>query len=291
MIRVNAEEIKKAITEKENLRRMGAPALAALVLVLSVFGPEWLARYQDKSTLNQIVVEETDGVSEGYRYMLSSNEKLYLLSECLFRQSRPQSELSRRVRTSSSDAEVDYDGLLGGYAFVVNRQGPSGKEITDEQIFDICNRELETLKERSILPQSVREVEASAYTATLYSAIDVPEPQNNMSVWRISLSTSQQNADKRNRLIDAYIDADTGQIYGFYARTEEPWDEGRAEETVRSWSAYLGLTGMEAYDSENPLLETTPYFLKYRFPGMDGESTVVTVGFYEGIGEWFIKII
>ena len=137
----------------------------------------------------------------------------------------------------------------------------------------------------------MREVEASSYTAALYSAIDVPEPQNNMSVWRISLSTSQQNVDKSNRLIDAYIDADTGQTYGFYARTEDAWDETYADEMVRLWSAYLGLAGMEAYDSENPLLETTPYFLKYRFPGMDGGSTVVTVGFYEGIGEWFIKII
>lgn len=44
------------------------------------------------------------------------------------------------------------------------------------------------------------------------------------------------------------------------------------------------------YESENPLLETTPYFKKYVFEGMDGANTVVTVGFYEGINELFLKI-
>ena len=44
------------------------------------------------------------------------------------------------------------------------------------------------------------------------------------------------------------------------------------------------------YESVNPLLETTPYFKKYVFPGMGEERTVVTVGFYEGINELFLKI-
>ena len=50
------------------------------------------------------------------------------------------------------------------------------------------------------LPEAVREVNASSYLAVLYSAIDVLEPQNNMPVWRVSLSTKQQNTNKANRL-------------------------------------------------------------------------------------------
>ncbi|MCI8585838.1 MAG: hypothetical protein HFI92_08075 [Lachnospiraceae bacterium] len=258
------------------------------ILLVSIFGPEQISRYNDRGSLNQITVEETGPESAGYRYTMNSNEKLYLLSECLNHQVLPESELSAMTRISSS--EMDYQELMGTYAFVVNRQGPSGKEITDEEIYEICNREIKTLKSCGVLPEAVREVNASSYLAVLYSAIDVLEPQNNMSVWKVSLSTSQQNADKTNRLIDAYIDAGTGKIYGFYVRTENTWSELDPEQMMEDWESYLGLTGREDYESVNPLLETTPNYRKYRFPGMDDQSTVVTVGFYDGINELFIKL-
>ena len=263
-------------------------ALTALVLLVSVLGPEQLARYKDRGILNQIVVDETGSAGEGYRYTLNSNEKLYLLSECLNHQVLPESELSAMTRVPAPD--VDYESLIGSYAFVVNRQGPSGKEITGEEIYEVCNREIGTLKECGVLPDDVREVAASSYSAVLYSAIDVLEPQNNMSVWKVSLSTSQQNADKANRLIDAYIDADSGKIYSFYARTEKTWAEADPEAVCEAWSSYLGLSGREAYETENPLLETASYFVKYRFPGMEKGDTIVTLGFYEGINEWFLKL-
>ena len=258
------------------------------ILLVSIFGPEQISRYKDRGKLYQITVEETGSESTGYRYTMNSNEKLYLLSECLNHQVLPESELSAMTRTSSS--EMDYQELMGTYAFVVNRQGPSGKEITDEEIYEICNREIKTLKSCGVLPEAVREVNASSYLAVLYSAIDVLEPQNNMPVWKVSLSTSQQNADKTNRLIDAYIDAGTGKIYGFYVRTENTWSELDPEQMMEDWESYLGLTGREDYESVNPLLETTPNYRKYRFPGMDDQSTVVTVGFYYGINELFIKL-
>ncbi len=264
--------------------------LTGLILLASVLGPEELARYKDRSALNEITVEAVDGTSEGYRYTLNSNEKLYLLSECLSHQVLPESELSAKTRTSSQDVDVDVEALMGTYAFVVNRQGPSDKTIKNGDIFEVCNQELAVLKELGILPGDVKEVEPSAYSAVLYSAIDVLEPQKNMSVWKVSLSTMQQNANKASRLIDAYIDADTGKIYSFYARTESTWTELEPENMMESWNGYLGLTGMEPYNSENPLLETTPDFLKYRFPGMEGSGTIVTIGFYEGINELFLKL-
>lgn len=260
--------------------------ITCLTLLAAVLGPEALARYKDRSALNQITVEEVDTLSEGYRYTLSSNEKLYLLSECLNHQVLPESELSARTRAAAQDV----DALMGTYAFVMNRQGAE-KEDMDEDVFAACNREMDTLKELGILPQDVKEVEPGTYTAVPYSAIDVLEPQKNMSVWKLSLSTMQQNANKAGRLIDVYMDGDTGKIYSFYARTERTWTELKPEAIMENWSAYLGLTGMEEYTSENPLLETTPDFLKYRFPGMDESGTIVTIGFYEGINELFLKIV
>ena len=53
---------------------------------------------------------------------------------------------------------------------------------------------------------------------------------------------------------------------------------------------YLEVQGMEKDDRDNHLLETTPYFEKYCLPGMDDGKTIVTIGFYEGINELFLKI-
>ncbi|MCI9682679.1 MAG: hypothetical protein HFI26_15035 [Lachnospiraceae bacterium] len=276
--------------EQKKAGGLAAIALTVLILLAAVLGPEQMARYKDRSALNEITFEETENLNQGYRYILSSNEKLYLLSECLSRQVLPESELSAVTRAETGDADMGYEGLMGSYAFVTNRQGPSGKEIADEEIFSICNQELAALKELGILSESVKEVDPSSYSAVLYSAIDVLEPQNNMAVWRVSLSTSHQNADKANRLIDAYIDADSGKIYSFYARTDSLWSQMDPEEMMDAWGGYLGLTGREAYDSDNPLMETTPDFVKYRFPGMEERSTIVTIGFYEGINELFIKL-
>lgn len=277
--------------EQKKAGNLAVIALTALILLAAVLGPEQIARYKDRSALNEITFEETQNLNQGYRYTLSSNEKLYLLSECLSRQVLPESELSAVTRAETDSTDRGYEGLMGSYAFVTNRQGPSGKEIADEEIFSICNQELAALKELGILSESVKEVDPSSYSAVLYSAIDVLEPQNNMAVWRVSLSTSHQNADKANRLIDAYIDADSGKIYSFYARTDSLWSQMDPEAMMDAWDGYLGLTGREAYESDNPLMETTPDFEKYRFPGMEERSTVVTIGFYEGINELFIKLI
>lgn len=116
------------------------------------------------------------------------------------------------------------------------------------------------LKELDILPDGVRKVDAASYDATLYSAIDVPEPQNNVAVWKMSLSTSQKNANKENRLIDAYIDADDGKIYEFYVRTSRVWEDMDPDEIAARWSGYMGLTDPEPYEAANPLMESTPYF-------------------------------
>lgn len=263
--------------------------LAAAILVFATLGPELLARYRDRFTLNQIHVETVDELNEGYRYVLNSNEKLFLLSQCLSHQVLPESELSAATRVEAS--EVDYEEFIGSYAFVVNRQGPSGKEITEKEIFQVCNEEINALKELHVIPKSVKEVDEASYEAILYSAIDVLEPRNNLSVWRVSLSTSQQNANKANRMIDVYIDGDTGKIYSFYARTESTWEEMEPEKIVEQWSDYLGLTGLEQVEVVNPLLETASDFLKYRFPGMEEKTTIVTIGFYDGINELFLKVI
>lgn len=261
-------------------------ALTAVVVVMSIWGPETLAVYKDRDVLNRIRTQEEETGGEGYRYRLSANEKLYILSQCLNSQSIPGTEQSSQTRGSQNL----YQELTGTYAFVVNHNGPSGQEITDEEIYETTNDGIAILKELGILPDEIREVQSNSYEATLYSAIDVPEPRNNVAVWKLNLLGSLQNANKENRLIDAYIDADDGRIYEFYVRSQLKWEDINPDELIEKWSSYMGLTAPESYENDNPLLETTPYYKKYVFSGSGGDRTVVTVGFYDGINELFLKI-
>lgn len=254
---------------------------AICVLLFAVWGPEKIAKYKDRSTLDHIISETVEDTGEGYRYTLSENQKLYILSKCLDGRSVPESELSSLTDMDSQGA--GYEEITGTYAFVINRQGPSDMEITSQEIFNRCNEQLAELKELGVIPESVKDVSSELYSAELYSAIDVLEPRNNMSVWKVSLLTDTRNANKADRVIDAYIDADSGKIYEFYVRGNMEWNDIDPDEVVGNWSDYLGLYGMEAYDSVNPLLESTPDYAKYRLPAGDDASTVVTLGFYEGI--------
>ncbi len=262
--------------------------LAAAVVAAAVLGPEFLARYQDKKILNRLESQLVEEESEGYRYSLSSNEKLYILSKCLNSQSEPGDELNNQARMEGDQA--DYQELTGSYAFVVNRRDITSQEITDEKLYETCNRELAVLKELGVLPDTVRDTAAASYDAVRYSAIDIPEPRNNVSVWKLSLATTTKNANKQNRLLDAYLDADTGKLYEFYVRTELSWEDVDTDAIIAAWSEYMGLTEPQPYEPVNPLQETTPYFSKYFFEGMEDGITVVTVGFYEGINELFLKV-
>ncbi|MCI8529415.1 MAG: hypothetical protein HFH82_09730 [Lachnospiraceae bacterium] len=253
---------------------------------MAVWGPEELARYRDREILNQIRMQETETEMEGYRYSMSSNEKLYILSKCLYYQSLPESDQNTPTRVYGDSQE-----FAGSYALVMNRKGEDGSELSESVGIALCNKGIEELKENSIIPSEVKELTENSYSAVLYSAIDGLEPRNNVLVWKISLSTGKQNADKKNRMLDAYVDADTGKIYEFYVRTAiNKWEDVDAEEIVKAWAEYMGLGEPQPYENVNPLSETTPYFRKFSFAGPEENSTIVTIGFYEGINELFLKI-
>ena len=115
--------------------------------------------------------------------------------------------------------------------------------------------------------------------------------RNSVLVWKVSLGTAVQNAGGESCLLDAYVDADTGKVYEFYARTEiSSWEAVDADGIAAAWAEYMGLETPSEYENANPLSENTPYFKKYCFAGMEDDSTVVTIGFYEGINEIYLKI-
>lgn len=262
-------------------------AVAVVVILAALWGPEWIAAKRDERLLNSITTEAVEG-AEGYRYRMSSNQKLYLLGGCLSSQTLPESELRFLTRVDSEAG--NYGEMTGTYAFVENRQQPGEGQIQEEAVYEACNREIQALKEQGILPGEVKEVSEDSYEAVICSAIDVLEPRNNLSVWKLSLSTDVRNADKSNRFLDISLDADTGKIYEFYVRTGQQWEDIDTDAMIDRYAEYLDLTGLEKYEDPNPLLETTPYFAKYTFPGEEEGSTTVTIGYYEGIRELFLKV-
>lgn len=264
--------------------------LAVLITGLAVWGPEKLAGYRDRQILDRIRSQAAETGTAGYRYALSSNDKLYILSKCLNNQILPESDQNAMTRPEEN-RNLDYQELTGTYAMVVNRKDANGQEVEEEDGIELCNQGIQELKEIGILPESVRELTEWSYSAVLYSAIDVPEPRNNVLVWKISLDTGKETADRSGRILDVCMDADTGRIYEFYVRTDlSGWQDVDPDAIIKAWAAYMGLEEPAEYQEANPLSETTPYFKKYTFSGMESGVTVVTVGFYEGINELFLKI-
>lgn len=266
----------------KQVKKISLLLIPAVILIvgLAVWGPEELARYRDRAILNQIQTQETETGTEGYRYSLSGNEKVYILSKCLNSQAQPESDQNAQTRTG-----MNGQNLTGNYAFVANKKETS-EEGTESTGIELGNSGIRELKELGILPEEVKELEEASYQAVLYSAIDVPEPRNSVLVWKISLNTDMQNADKENCMLDLYVDADTGKIYEFYARTGiGSWGQMDADSIAAAWAAYIELEEPEEYENANPLSENTPYFKKYSFIGMEDDSTIVTIGFYEGINE------
>lgn len=260
--------------------------LAVLIVAMAVWGPERLAGYRDQGILNRIWSQETETGTEGYRYSLGSREKAYILSKCLDNQVLPESEQNAIARAG----QEDYQDLTG-YALVPNRKDSSGQEAPEDGGIELCNQGILELQELGVLPGEVEQLTVSAYRAVQYSAIDIPEPRNNVLVWKISLNTMKQNARKENRLLDAYVDADTGKIYEFYVRTEiSSWSEVDADGMAAAWAGYMGLEDPKEYQYANPLSENTPFFKKYTFAGMGEDSIVMTIGYYEGINELYLKI-
>lgn len=274
-------------TQNERDGRKKAPFLllvvfAAAVMALSIAGPELWATYRDRELLGTVHTKASGNDGPGYRYTLSRSEKLFILSKSLGSQVLPESEQYAMTRESGGDP--------GNYAFVQNHRGPSKEEISDAQVYGTCTQGLAELKAFGILPESVRDVEEEDYEAVLYSAIDVLDPRNNLDVWKLSLSGRRRNTDRQNRLIDACMDADDGRLYEFYVRTELTWDEIDPDEIAQKWSDYMGLGEPSPCEEENPLMEATPYFKKYGFTSEEGNETIVTIGFYEGINELFLRI-
>lgn len=268
------------------MKKAGLCIVFVLVMALSIWGPELITRYGDQKILNRIETSPIEEENEGYRYTLEIGEKLYIFSMALKESSFPESEQSAAIRNNFTQAK----SFPENSTYVSSSIGNAQTQIPKKEAIETCNQSLESLKEAGLLPEEVKPLEEETYEATLCSAIDVLEPRNNVAVWQIGLAAGKQNTDKKNRILDLYMDADTGLVYAFYVRTTEDWEELDPDEMAQSYCSYLGLSNLEPCQTEDPLKETATSYRQYLYEGSNDKNVTVTIGFYEGIRELFLKV-
>ena len=258
----------------------------AAIVVWVVLGPDMLAGYNDAMVLDRVSTEPAAGLAGGFRYRLTANERVFILSMALQNRVLPQSDYAVLTRGNTTRGLEPW----ATFAYTENRRGPSPGELTADDAARACAVSLEQLRASGALPECRFEPETDPYDIQFYTAVDMLDPQKYISVWQIVYDQDRPAADYRGALLEAWLDAETGKLYGFSLRSEtepENFDPGAI---MDAWRAYAEVGGAEMLTGDNPLWETTPHYQKYTIDGMGSEKTVVTVGYYEGIHEIFLRI-
>jgi hypothetical protein len=251
------------------------------IIAMIVLIPQ-ITRHYDSAMLGNIFLEEKGAGVEGYKYNLSMDEKLYLLSNALNNRILPQSDYFAAIRLQESI----YNTQTQSYAFQPVNKDSEFNSSTRNSALNALKAELALLSEKGILPKIDFDPTAELYEATLFSAIDILEPKKNLTVWQIDFSGAIINEG----LVECIIDAQNHKLYSVSLRAAERWDYYDADEVIRLWAKYLGISAPEPYMPSNTLAEDATYYQKYAINTVEGDKTIVTVGYYEGIQEFFIKI-
>jgi hypothetical protein len=245
--------------------------------------PEWVSEREDALILGHITIEEkADAAVWGYEYRLNADEKLFILSNALNNRVLPQSDFYAATRWLDSISTTQTQSYVFQQVTNENEYNPQ----TCEDALKRLEAELTLLSERSILPKINFNPDLSNYEVNLFSAIDILEPQKNVLVWQITYN----GVMIRDGLVDCIMDAGTNKIYSVAVRANKTWPQYDADEIVKLWAEYIGSSVPEPYESDSPLLEDATYYQKYNVADADGNKTVVTVGYYEGVRELFVKI-
>ncbi|MDR2904253.1 MAG: hypothetical protein LBU77_07080 [Clostridiales bacterium] len=260
--------------------------VVCFVTIAAVFGPAEVSVLRDAELLNHIEIEEKDEDLGGYQYNLRIDQKLYILSNALNNRILPQSDYFASVKPKENLVNIKTQS----YALLPNYQEAENNAAAQEKALETLKNELDDLFARGILPVFDFEADMQTYSIGLYTAIDVLEPQRSVPVWQIDLNSNTQLSTFGDGLMSCYMDAETGKIYSIAVRTDNVWTDYAPDEIVDLWCDYLGLNTPAADVADNGLPENTPFYKKYTIAGIEEENTVVTLGFYEGINEFFIKI-
>lgn len=251
------------------------------IIVTVVLGPEVISRRLDRMALGNISLEEKDNAMGGYVYNLSADEKLYVLSNALNNRILPQSDYFASIRLPNNLS----NSQTQSYAFQPVYKESEYNSSTKADALAALKNELSALSEKGVIP-SFDFNPGGAYDAALFTAIDVLEPKKNVTVWQIGFN----GVIIRDGLVDCMMDAQTNKLHSISIRNEKSWEQYDTDKIIRLWADYLGASTPEPYVSSSPLVEEATHYQKYAISGIDGDKTIITVGYYDGIRQFFIKI-
>ncbi len=264
--------------------------LVTAVILLSIFLPAELSKVYDNSILDTVQKETGDSSPESFRYSLTTPQRLYVLSMALNNHNILQSDYAASLREKAIRA--NRNDTVASYAYVENGRGSMKDELTADSAMKICNTVLADIIKVGLEKDSMSTdgfENKNPCKQTLYSAVDMFEPQKSVSVWQIEYDSVLPPDGLPFALIEAHIDAETGKLYSFSFRVDALKDFD-ADKLAKAWLSHLGITDFSDITENSPLAESAKQYKKFATDGMNNEKTVFTVGFYEGINEVFVRI-
>ncbi len=267
------------------LKNIAALILVTAVISLSVFLPAELSKVYDNTILDIVQKENGNNSPESFRYSLTTWQRLYVLSMALNNHNILQSDYAASLREKA--IRTNRNDTVASFAYVENGHGSGKDELSAENAMYICNSELSLILKDGLGIESFEN--KTSCKQTLYSAVDMFEPQKRVSVWQIEYDSVLPPDGSMASLIEAHVDAETGKVYSFACRIDnlKGFD---ADRLAKAWLSRLGIKDFSDITENSPLAETAKQYKKFATDGMNNEKTVFTVGYYEGINEVFVRI-
>lgn len=255
--------------------------IVVLIILLSIFLPAKLSQINDSAFINVIHKQEQATFPESYQYSLNIKDKLYILSMALSTRNILESDYAASLREKA--IRTKRDNTVASFAYVENNIEQSDMQ----NAIDICNKKLKIILEDGL---DIKNFDVNnKCNATLYTAVDILNPQRYVTVWQIEYDSFLPTNDSINDslLMEAYIDSKTGDLYSFAIRTKDPV-EFDAKSLATAWAKQLDIIN---FDDITDIANTTKQHKKYSAEGMNREKIVFSVGYHEGVNEIFVSII
>ena len=254
------------------------------VVIVSIFGPKALSIYSDRKILNDVITENTD--IEGYKYSLTTNEKLYILSNAIENRVLIQSDLSASTKLRSNLEKTQNQA----YALIANFNDALVNDDAKKKTIENLKKEFLVLQKESIIPQFAFDSEFKSYDIRLFTALDFLRPEKTVDVWQIETNSGTFYSNGYKIFISAYVDFETGKLYSFSFRSDKDWSFYDPDNIIKKWCEYVNAGTPVNFTPVNPSIEETKFYKKYAIEDDNQDKTIVTIGFYEGINEFFLKI-
>ena len=251
-------------------------------------------------------------------------DKLRVISNASKNRSKPRSDYSVLIKTGSARANEPGQN----YTMLPNYRNPITDK---NGALRTLSTELSELYSRGIIPNLNWDLRSESYEINSYLAADALEMQKSFPVVAFEFNDTAQLSRRDTLIADCYMDAETNKVISISFRSDKDWSYYNPDQIIFEWIQYVGLTVPESAGNPgsagnagnpgnagnlgnagsssapgivnatlgvtvhevavNPLLESATYLKKYSVVNAEGYEVIITIGFYDGIKEFFISVL